>query len=140
MKKSLPSLEKVLIIHKRCRILSKRYFYKSLKSTDFDESHALYDLSTLYRSFERRCYDLEFSLRFPHKFADVSIFKEMENKSILNFRATQKAERKKKFETIHRISVWFGHTSLGADYGSFGLIDKKNGKYFCKALLPKLCG
>ena len=119
MKKTLPSLENTLKIHKRCRILSKRYFDKSLKSTDFDESLALYDLSTLYRSFERRCYNLEFTLRFPRKFAEVSIFKEMENKSTLNFRATQKAERKKKFETIHRISVWFGHTSLRSDYGSF---------------------
>lgn len=119
MKKPLPSLEKVLKIHKRCRILSKRYFDKSLKSTDWSESHALFDLSKLYRCFERRCYNLEFLLRFPHKFGDISIFKEMENKSELNFRSTRKAERKAKFETIHRISVWYGHTSLGADYGSF---------------------
>jgi hypothetical protein len=95
------------------------YYAKAIKETNRDESDRLYDLYHLYRKFEQRCLDLSIPLLFPHKFGDEIFFKDFENKSILSFRKNEKEKRRIKFETLHRISVWFSHTSLNADYGKF---------------------
>jgi len=114
-----PNLKRLEAIYRRSQRLSKLYHEQSMKEPNLQESYRLADLYHLHHQFLQRGRDLSFRLQFPHRFGDESILKDFENKSAINFRKTQKEEKRIKFETQHRIQVWFGHTSLGADYGKF---------------------
>jgi len=114
-----PSLKRVAAIYKRSQKLKREYCDISMKAPNRDESDRLFDLYHLYNKFERRCRDLAIRLQFPHKFGDVSILHESETKTDIAWRIKRKEEKRILFETQHRIQIWFGHTSLGADYGKF---------------------
>ncbi len=114
-----PSIERCESICERSKKLKREHYDRSMKETDRDESNRLFDLYHLHLKFEQRSRDLAHHLQWPHKFGDVSILHDHENKSDIAWRIKRKEERRIKFETLHRISVWFSHTSLGTDYGQF---------------------
>jgi hypothetical protein len=116
---SVPKLERVAEIHKHCRTMHKKYFQMSLGSNDLDECDKYCDLSVRYNHFEKHCYQLAWSIKSNRKFGEIPSWFELEYNSYIRLRAAIKAERRAKFESSHCIVVWFGHTSLNADYGSF---------------------
>ena len=119
MTTALPSYERARAIAEKCSDASSFHLKKSDRARTQKANSHHWKLYLFYKAFAYRGHNLAQSLFSTERRQQKKHWDNVFVKDDWKARPAIKAERKAKFDSTYRVSLWFMQNSFGADYGIY---------------------